>query len=154
VQVPKAAPAAVPAVVAPAPAVKDEAAPAPKIVAFSEESIRDDYKYTPELEKLAQAGYELYKQGKTTGDFNAGKYTDPDPASPGNEFWFNGKMAKLDRDHNNHYETIYIFRPASNTIVYVGSMGTKRSYVDVGKGFEPYRGQYFNDPFRVKREWE
>ena len=136
------------AVVTPAPVpAAPVPAPAPTIVAFSEDSIRNDYKYTPELETLAQTGYKLFKEGKMAGTFNGGYYTDPDPASPGNEFWFNGKMAKLDRDHNNHYETIYMWRKEDNAIRYVGSMGKRRSYVDVGKGFEAYLGQYFNDPF-------
>ncbi len=139
------APASAP-VAAPAPApAKDTGAPT--IVAFSEDSIRNDYKYTPELETLAQTGYKLFKEGKMAGTFNGGYYTDPDPSTPGNEFWFNGKMGKVDRDHNNHYETIYMWRKEDNAIRYVGSMGKRRSYVDVGKGFEAYLGQYFNDPF-------
>ena len=143
------APAPAPApvqVVAPVPA-RDDGAIKPAVVPFSEDSIRDDYKYTPELETLAQTGYKLYQEGKTAGTFNAGYYTDPDPNSEGKEFWFNGTMGKVDRDHNNHYETIYMWRKEDNTLVYVGSMGPRRSYVDVGKGFEAYLGQYFNDPF-------
>jgi hypothetical protein len=43
-----------------------------------------------------------------------------------------------------------MWRKDDNTLVYVGSMGTHRSYVDVGKGFEDYLGRYFNDPFLRK----
>lgn len=109
--------------------------------------VKDDYKYTPDVKTLAETGYELFKEGKIVGNFNGGYYTDPDPHIRGYEFWFNGKKVIVDRDHNGHHETIFMWRAENNALAYVGSIGTKGLYVDVGEGFEPYLGHYSDEPF-------
>ena len=60
---------------------------------------------------------------------------------------FNGKKVIVDRDHNGHHETIFMWRAENNALAYVGSIGTKGLYVDVGEGFEPYLGHYSDEPF-------
>lgn len=108
-------------------------------------AVSDDYKYTQDVKTLAEKGYTLFKEGKFMTSHNSGHHTDTDPQTLGFDFWSNGKMVKVDRDHNGHFETIFMIK--GDALVYVGSIGGKGVYVDVGEGFEPYLGHYSDEPF-------
>lgn len=107
--------------------------------------VRDDYQYTPEVKMLAEKGYELFRQGQYANSHNGGYYTDPVPMSGSLEFWSDGRKANLDREGTGHHETIFVINDGK--LIYVGSIGSKGRYVDVGKGYENYLGKYSNEPF-------
>ena len=98
------------------------------------------YRYSEELQQIAEAGLALFYEGKTITSFRDGYYTDPIENTKGYECWTNGRVIKIDRNSDGHYETFFNVAD-DNSVVYVGSIGAYGRYVDVGTGFEYMLGK-------------
>lgn len=81
-------------------------------------------------------GFQLFMSGKFARKFNDGFYIDPNKQSQVLDFWSNGKWAKYDRHSDGHYETL--FEIISSRLIYVGSIGKKGTFIDVGKGYKRF----------------
>lgn len=100
--------------------------------------IRHDYELTVASVVKALHGWQLYEDEKFAGSFNNGRYTDPDPKTKVNDFWSDGLIAKLDRDNNGHFETIFIV--AEKQLVYAGSIGRAGSFIHVARDYKKHLG--------------
>jgi antitoxin component YwqK of YwqJK toxin-antitoxin module len=89
---------------------------------------RNDYTYTEEVRRLADKGFQLYKESRFINSYNGGYYTDPDSNTMVLDFWSDGKKAKVDRDGNGHHETIFEIKDGQ--LIYVGTLGSDGKYVD------------------------
>jgi hypothetical protein len=98
-----------------------------------------DYELTVASAAKAINGWQLYEDKKFAGSFDNGRYTDPDPNTKVKDFWSDGLIAKLDRDNNGHFETIFVV--ADKELVYAGSIGRNGTFVDAAKAYENYIGQ-------------
>ncbi|HJQ80024.1 MAG TPA: hypothetical protein VJ828_08720 [Lacipirellulaceae bacterium] len=101
--------------------------------------IRDDYELTVAAAVKATRGWELYENEKFGAAFKGGHYTDPDPKTKVNDFWSDGLIAKLDRDNNGHFETIFIV--VDDELVYAGSIGRTGRFVHTAKVYKNYVGE-------------
>jgi hypothetical protein len=101
--------------------------------------IRDDYELTVASAAKAIKGWQLYEVEKFAGSFSNGHYTDPDPNTKVKDFWSDGLIAKLDRDNNGHFETIFVV--AEKQLVYAGSIGPNGNFIDAAHEYENYIGQ-------------
>lgn len=101
--------------------------------------IRHDYELTVASVVKALQGWQLYENEKFPGSFNNGRYTDPDPKTKVNDFWSDGLIAKLDRDNNGHFETIFVV--VEKQLVYVGSIGGAGGFIHVARDYKKYLGQ-------------
>lgn len=95
--------------------------------------IIDRYELTVKVAIEATKGWNLYQKRFFVGKFNGGNYTNPDDSTQVHDFWSNGDYAKYDRDNNGHHETIFIIR--ENKLVYVGSIGSKGTFVDASNNY-------------------
>jgi hypothetical protein len=109
------------------------------VCASASADIRDDYELTVATAVKATRGWELYENEKFAGSFKSGHYTDPDPRTKVNDFWSDGLIAKLDRDNNGHFETIFIV--VDNDLVYAGSIGRTGRFAHTAKVYKNYVGQ-------------
>lgn len=101
--------------------------------------IRDDYELTVASAAKAINGWQLYEDKKFAGAFNNGHYTDPDPNTKVKDFWSDGLIAKVDRDNNGHFESIFVV--TEKQLVYAGSIGRDGKFIDAAKAYENYVGQ-------------
>ena len=101
--------------------------------------VRDDYELTVACVTNAGEGWQLYGDREFAGTFANGHYTDPDPHTAVKDFWSDGRLAKLDRDGNGHFETV--FKVAGKELVYAGSIGRKGTIVDAAEDYKNYLGQ-------------
>ena len=101
--------------------------------------IRDDYQLTVAVAVAATEGWQLYQDGKFAGTFNDGRYTDPAPQTRVKDFWSNGRLAKLDRDGNGHFESVFVV--VDNKLTYVGSIGSKGDIVHAAKDYKRHVGR-------------
>jgi hypothetical protein len=101
--------------------------------------IRDDYELTVATAVKAVSGWQLYADEKFAGSFDKGHYTDADPKTKVKDFWSDGRIAKLDRDDNGHFETILVV--TDDQLVYAGSIGRAGSFIHVAGEYKKYRGQ-------------
>jgi hypothetical protein len=101
--------------------------------------IRDDYELTVAAAVAATEGWQLYLDGKFAGTFEDGRYTDPAPRTRVKDFWSNGRLAKLDREGNGHFETVFIV--VDRQLTYVGSIGSKGHVVHAAKDYKRYVGR-------------
>lgn len=95
--------------------------------------INDNYELTVKVSIEATKGWNLYQKGVFIGKFNGGNYTNPDESTQVHDFWSDGYYAKYDRDNNGHHETIFIIR--EKELIYVGSIGSKGTFVDVSNNY-------------------
>ena len=96
--------------------------------------LRNDYELTVKVSCEAVKGWSLYKRGVFVSKSKEGRYTDPDTNTKVYDFWSNGIYAKFDRDGNGHHETIFIIR--QKELNYVGSLGTKGTFVHVSNNYK------------------
>jgi hypothetical protein len=101
--------------------------------------MRDDYELTVATAVKATAGWRLYEDEKFAGYFADGHYTEPDIQTKVKDFWSDGRIAKLDRDNNGHFETIFVV--VDNDLVYAGSIGSRGTFIDAAKTYENYIGR-------------
>jgi hypothetical protein len=101
--------------------------------------IRDDYELTVATAVKATRGWQLHEDQKFAGAFKNGHYTDPDPATKVKDFWSDGLVAKLDRDNNGHFETIFLV--VDEQLVYSGSIGRTGSFIHAAREYKKYLGQ-------------
>ena len=101
--------------------------------------VRNDYELTVAVVKTALKGWQLWQAKEFAGDHDGGQYTDPDPTTQVKNFWSNGRYAQVDRDDNGHHETIFLIRKMR--LVYVGSLGTKGTFIDTSKPHARYQGR-------------
>jgi hypothetical protein len=101
--------------------------------------IRDDYELTVATAVNAMKGWQLYEDKKFAGSFDKGHYTDADAKTKVKDFWSDGRIAKLDRDDNGHFETIFVVM--DNELVYAGSIGRTGRFIDVSGSYKKYRGR-------------
>jgi hypothetical protein len=104
--------------------------------------IRDDYELTMEVAEIALDGERMFVGQRFAGGFVDGFYTDPRPLTRAKSFWSNGVWAKVDRDDNGHYETLFVMR--DGRLVYFGSIGPKGAIVDTAGEFAEYLGERFD----------
>jgi hypothetical protein len=102
-------------------------------------AVGNDYELTVASAAKAIDGWQLYEGEKFAGSFNNGHYTDPDQNTKVKDFWSDGFVAKLDRDNNGHFETIFVV--AEKQLVYAGSIGRNGTFIDAAKAYENYIGQ-------------
>ncbi len=106
-------------------------------------SNRPHYKYVDDglplyVWKLANEGWELYKQGEFETSSKGGHYTDPTPETRTRNFWSDGNYAKFDRGDDGHLETIFAIHDGD--LVYMGVLGGDGTFYKVGDTFEGYLG--------------
>ena len=101
--------------------------------------LRDDYELTVATVVKAMQGWHLYGAKEFAGRFKDGHYTDPDPKTKVYDFWSDGLIAKLDRDNNGHFETLFMVD--HNQLVYVGSTGRRGTLIHVARDQQNYLGQ-------------
>ena len=101
--------------------------------------IRDDYELTVASVVKAMQGWQLYQDEEFAGSFKNGHYTDPDANTKVNDFWSDGRIAKLDCDNNGHFETIFIV--IDNQLVYAGSIGRTGSFIHAARDYRKHLGQ-------------
>jgi hypothetical protein len=104
--------------------------------------VRGDYELTMEVAEIALDGERMFVGQKFAGSFVDGFYTDPRPLTRAKSFWSNGAWAKVDRDDNGHYETLFVMR--DGRLVYFGSIGAKGAIVDTAGEFAEYLGERFD----------
>ncbi|HEY3394802.1 MAG TPA: hypothetical protein VGK58_19000 [Lacipirellulaceae bacterium] len=109
------------------------------LCASASANIRDDYELTVATAVKATRGWGLYENEEFAGAFKSGHYTDPDPTTKVNDFWSDGLIAKLDRDNNGHFETIFIV--VDDELVYAGSIGRTGRFVHTARVYKNYVGQ-------------
>lgn len=111
---------------------------------YAPQSRQPLYQVLPEyVAQLAYDGWELYQAGKFVGAFNGGHYTNPNTSTQVHDFWSNGKLAKVDRGDDGHFETILCI--IENDLVFVGVLGNKGTFIEVGIGYEDLLGKYTSD---------
>ena len=103
------------------------------ILAQDRNEYRDDYELTVDVAVRAVVGWELYLKEEYSGSVADGHFTDPEPDSPGNEFWSDGVYAKFDRDNNSHGETVFVIKDGK--LVYAGCTGSKGQWVHTSQAF-------------------
>lgn len=113
---------------------------APSIGSAAE--VRDVYELTMEVAEIALDGERMFVSGDFAGPFADGFYTDPRPANRVKSFWSNGVWAKVDRDDNGHYETLFVMR--DGRLASFGSIGTKGHLVNTSGEFANYLGARFD----------
>ena len=96
--------------------------------------IKNDYDLTVDVAIRASAGWKLYLQKEFAGEHRDGHYTNPEPDNQGHEFWSDGENAKFDRDHNGHFETIFVIKDGN--LVNRGSIGDKGKFVHTARAFQ------------------
>lgn len=96
-----------------------------KFIPFSENEIA-----------MIDKGYQLFLSGIFSGQFNGGFYTDPNKETQVFDFWSNGKWAKYDRMGKGHHATI--FELSFSKLIYVGSIGKKGTFIDVGTEYKRF----------------
>lgn len=96
--------------------------------------VRDDYELTVDVAVRAVAGWKLYLQKEFAGQHREGHYTNPEPDSPGHEFWSDGLKAEFDRDHNGHFETVFDVK--DEKLVYRGSRGSDGTFVHTSRALQ------------------
>jgi hypothetical protein len=101
--------------------------------------IRDDYELTVSAAVKATKGWQLYEDEKFAGSFDKGHYTDVDRKTKVKDFWSDGRIAKLDRDDNGHFETIFVV--VDNELVYAGSIGRMGNFIHVAGEYAKHLGQ-------------
>jgi hypothetical protein len=101
--------------------------------------IRDDYELTVATAVNAMKGWQLYEDKKFAGSFDKGHYTDADAKTKVKYFWSDGRIAKLDRDDNGHFETIFVVMDSQ--IVYAGSIGRAGNFIHVAGDYKKHLGQ-------------
>ena len=101
--------------------------------------VRNDYELTVASVVKALQGWQLYEDEKFAGSFRNGRYTDPDPNTKVKDFWSDGRIAKLDRDSNGHFETVFVV--VDNQLVYAGSIGRAGNFIHVAGDYKKYRGR-------------
>jgi hypothetical protein len=101
--------------------------------------IRNDYELTVATSIKAVEGWQLYEDEKFAGSFKNGHYTDPDPTTRVKDFWSDGFVAKLDRDNNGHFETIFLV--VNKQLIYAGSLGRTGSIIHAARDYKKYLGQ-------------
>jgi hypothetical protein len=101
--------------------------------------IRNDYELTVATSIKAVEGWQLYADNKFAGAFNNGHYTDPDSTTKVKDFWSDGLVAKLDRDNNGHFETIFLV--VDKQLVYVGSIGRAGNFIHAARDYKKHLGQ-------------
>lgn len=98
--------------------------------------IQNNYELTVKVSTEAVQGWNLYKKGIFTSKNNGGRYTDPDKSTRVYDFWSNGEYAKYDRDNNGHHETIFLIK--EKELIYVGSIGSKGTFIDVSNTYKKF----------------
>ena len=101
--------------------------------------VRNDYELTVASVVKAVHGWQLYQEEKFAGSFANGHYTDPDRNTRVKDFWSDGRIAKLDRDNNGHFETIFVV--VKSQLVYAGSIGRDGSVINAAKHYKHHLGQ-------------
>lgn len=86
--------------------------------------------------KMVDKGYQLFLSETYSGKFKDGYYTDSNQETKVFDFWSNGKWMNYDRDNNGHHETI--FEIGDSKLIYVGSIGLKGTFIDVGTGYKRF----------------
>ncbi|WP_442482062.1 hypothetical protein [Aeoliella sp. SH292] len=104
--------------------------------------VRDDYELTMAVAEVALDGERMFVGKDFAGKFADGFYTDPRPMTRAKSFWSNGVWAKVDRDDNGHYETLFVMR--DGRLVYFGSIGPKGQIVNTAFEFADYLGARFD----------
>jgi hypothetical protein len=104
--------------------------------------VRDDYELTMEVAEVAIDGERMFVSKDFAGNFADGYYTDPRPLTRAKSFWSNGVWAKIDRDDNGHYETLFVMR--DGRLVYFGALGAKGHVVNTAGEFADYLGARFD----------
>ena len=99
----------------------------------------DVLELTVAVVETALKGWELHQEKQFAATFDGGHYTDPHPDHRVREFWSDGHYAKVDRDHNGHFETIFVID--GDKLVYVGSIGPRGTFMDVASPYNGLKGQ-------------
>lgn len=96
-------------------------------------SSRLSFIFDEKTSMAAEIGWDLYKRNKYLNSPHGGHYTFSYVDKKGFGFWSDGKTAKVDRNNDGHYETIFKVRYVS--LVYVGTFEIKDSFVEAAEKF-------------------
>jgi len=94
---------------------------------------RLSYTFDDRVAMASDIGWALYKKNKRLHSPHGGAYVFSYVDKKGFGFWSDGKIAKVDRNNDGHYETL--FRIRNDSLIYAGSFEMKDNFVEVADKF-------------------